>query len=79
VDERDRPAERFEANRAQPRAVASQILGSLGEADDAAQEAWLHLSRSGTSGVESGARLPGYVNSGMNRAVTSMPRHASHE
>jgi len=28
------------------------MLGSLSEADDAVQEDWLHLSRSGASGVE---------------------------
>ena len=64
MDEHDRPAERFEEHRAQPRAVAYWMLGSLSEADDAAQEAWRHLSRSGTSGVENRARLPGYVKPG---------------
>ena len=34
------------------RAVAYRMLGSLTEADDAVQEAWLRLSRSDTSGVE---------------------------
>jgi DNA-directed RNA polymerase specialized sigma24 family protein len=45
-------AERFEANRTHMRAVAYRMLGSQSEADDAVQEAWLHLSRSGASGVE---------------------------
>jgi RNA polymerase sigma factor (sigma-70 family) len=45
-------AERFEANRSHLRAVAYRMLGSLSEADDAVQEAWLRVSRSGTSGVE---------------------------
>jgi len=45
-------AERFEANRTHLRAVAYRMLGSLSEADDAVQEAWLRLSRSDTSGVE---------------------------
>src|SRR5688500_9059816 len=40
-------ADRFEQNRAHLRAVAYQMLGSLSEADDAVQEAWLRLSRSG--------------------------------
>jgi len=44
--------------------VAYRMLGSQSEADDAAQEAWRHLSRSGTSGVENRARLPGYVKPG---------------
>jgi hypothetical protein len=33
------------------------MLGSLSEADDAVQEAWLHISRSGTSGVENLGRM----------------------
>jgi len=45
-------ADRFEANRAHLRAVAYRMLGSLSEADDAVQEAWLRLSRSGDAGVE---------------------------
>ena len=45
-------AERFEANRAHLRAVAYRMLGSISEADDAVQEAWLRLSRSDSAGVE---------------------------
>src|SRR5262245_37650523 len=45
-------AEQFEANRTHMRAVAYRMLGSPSEADDAVQEAWLRLSRSGTSGVD---------------------------
>ncbi|MEJ8650910.1 sigma-70 family RNA polymerase sigma factor [Streptomyces sp. MS1.AVA.3] len=45
-------AERFEENRSHLRAVAYRMLGSVSEADDAVQEAWLRLSRSGVSGVE---------------------------
>jgi RNA polymerase sigma factor (sigma-70 family) len=52
MDERDWLAERFEAHRAHLRAVAYRMLGSLGEADDAVQEAWLRLSRADTSDVE---------------------------
>ena len=44
-------AEHFEANRTHLRAVAYRMLGSLSEADDALQEAWLHLSRSDTTGI----------------------------
>jgi RNA polymerase sigma-70 factor (ECF subfamily) len=50
--EQDWLAERFEENRTHLRAVAYRMLGSLSEADDAVQESWLRLSRSGTSGVE---------------------------
>jgi RNA polymerase sigma-70 factor (ECF subfamily) len=52
MDERDWLAERFEAHRAQLRAVAYRMLGSLSEADDAVQDAWLRLSRHDTSGVD---------------------------
>jgi len=50
-------AERFEENRTHLRTVAYRMLGSRSEADDAVQEAWLRLSRSGTSGVENPGRL----------------------
>jgi RNA polymerase sigma factor (sigma-70 family) len=46
-------AERFEEYRSHLRAVAYRLLGSVSEADDALQEAWLRLSRSDMSGVES--------------------------
>ncbi|QNA76926.1 sigma-70 family RNA polymerase sigma factor [Streptomyces sp. So13.3] len=45
-------AERFEAHRTHLRAVAYRMLGSLSEADDAVQDAWLRASRAGTDGVE---------------------------
>jgi RNA polymerase sigma factor (sigma-70 family) len=41
----------FEEHRAHLRTVAYRMLGSLNEADDAVQEAWLRLSRSGTADV----------------------------
>ena len=44
-------AQRFEEQRGHLRAVAYRMLGSLAEADDAVQEAWLRLSRSDTSEV----------------------------
>src|SRR5215213_3605717 len=53
MDEHDEwLAERFEEHRARLKAVAYRMLGSTGEADDAVQEAWLRLSRSGAGGVE---------------------------
>src|SRR5690349_4185777 len=45
-------AERFEAERGRLRGVAYRMLGSLAEADDAVQEAWIRLSRSDTSDVD---------------------------
>jgi RNA polymerase sigma factor (sigma-70 family) len=52
MDQGDWLAERFEESRGHLRAVAYRMLGSLTEADDAVQEAWLRLSRADTSGVE---------------------------
>jgi RNA polymerase sigma factor (sigma-70 family) len=53
MDEPDLLAERFEEQRTRLRAVAYRMLGSLSEADDAVQEAWLRLSRTDTNEVES--------------------------
>ena len=50
--ESDWLAEGFEQNRPRRKAVAYRMLGSLAEADDAVQEAWLRLSRSDASGVD---------------------------
>ena len=48
----DLRTEEFERHRPQLRAVAYRMLGSLSEADDAVQEAWLRLERSDTAAVE---------------------------
>jgi RNA polymerase sigma factor (sigma-70 family) len=45
-------AKRFEENRAHLRRVAYRMLGSLDEAEDAVQEAWLRLSRTENGGIE---------------------------
>jgi RNA polymerase sigma factor (sigma-70 family) len=52
VDEREYLANRFETNRTHLRAVAYRMLGSVSEADDAVQEAWLRLSRSEAADIE---------------------------
>ncbi len=52
MDEPDWLAERFEDHRVRLRAVAYRMLGSLSEAEDAVQEAWLRLSRQDPSGIE---------------------------
>jgi len=52
VTDQDWLAERFESQRTHLRAVAYRMLGSLSEADDAVQEAWIRLSRTDTSDVE---------------------------
>jgi len=52
MDERDWLAERFEEHRTHLRAVAYRMLGSLSEADDAVQEAWLRLNRTDATKLE---------------------------
>jgi RNA polymerase sigma-70 factor, ECF subfamily len=52
MNERDWLAERFQEHRSHLRAVAYRMLGSLSEADDAVQEAWLRLNRTDASGLE---------------------------
>ena len=52
MDEGDWLVERFQTYRAHLHAVAYRMLGSLSEADDAVQEAWLRLSRAGSGGVD---------------------------
>src|SRR5918998_3294094 len=52
MDEDDFLAEQFEENRTHLRAVAYRMLGSVSEADDAVQEAWLRLNRSDPDEIE---------------------------
>jgi len=52
MHDNDLLAQQFEENRSRLRAVAYRILGSLSEAEDAVQEAWIRLSRSDADSVE---------------------------
>jgi RNA polymerase sigma-70 factor, ECF subfamily len=52
MHDRDRLAKRFEEQRTRLTAVAYRMLGSMSEADDAVQEAWLRLSRADSSSIE---------------------------
>jgi RNA polymerase sigma-70 factor (ECF subfamily) len=52
MTDQDWLAERFEEQRPHLRAVAYRMLGSLSEADDAVQEAWLRLSRSDAAAID---------------------------
>lgn len=52
MDDHQWLADRFEENRGHLRGVAYRILGSLTDADDAVQEAWLRLNRSGADNVD---------------------------
>jgi RNA polymerase sigma factor (sigma-70 family) len=71
MDEHEWLAERFEENRTHLRAVAYRMLGSLSEADDAVQEAWLRLSRSDASQVEN---LGGWLTTVVARISLNMLR-----
>ena len=70
MDERQWLVERFEATRPHLRAVAYRMLGSPSEADDAVQEAWIRLSRSG-AGVEN---LGGWLTTVVGRVCLDMLR-----
>jgi RNA polymerase sigma-70 factor (ECF subfamily) len=52
VSEQDWLAQLFEEHRRRLRAVAYRMLGSISEADDAVQEAWLRLSASEPGEIE---------------------------
>jgi len=71
VDDRNWLAERFEDNRDRLRAVAYRMLGSASEAEDAVQEAWLHLSRSDTGSIEN---LRGWLTTVVARVCLDMLR-----
>jgi RNA polymerase sigma-70 factor, ECF subfamily len=71
MDEREFLAERFEEQRTHLRAVAYRMLGSLSEADDAVQEAWLRLSRANASEVDN---LGGWLTTVVARVSLNMLR-----
>jgi RNA polymerase sigma-70 factor, ECF subfamily len=68
-EDRDWLAERFEEHRPHLRAVGYRMLGSLTEADDAVQEAWLRLSRSDTRQIEN---LGGWLTTVVARVCLNM-------
>jgi RNA polymerase sigma factor (sigma-70 family) len=71
VEEHEWLAQRFEEHRTHLRAVAYRMLGSVSEADDAVQEAWLRLSRADTSGVEN---MGGWLTTVVARVCLNMLR-----
>jgi len=71
MNERDYLAERFEAHRTHLRAVAYRMLGSLGDVDDAVQEAWLRLSRVDATGIDN---LGGWLTTVVARVCLDMLR-----
>jgi len=64
-------ADRFEENRPHLRNVAYRILGSLDDADDAVQEAWLRLSRQEKDGI---GNLSGWLTTVVGRICIDMLR-----
>src|SRR4029453_7082577 len=63
--------ERFEENRPRLREVAYRMLGSLSEAEDAGQEAWLRLNRIDTATVEN---LGGWLTTVVSRVCLDVLR-----
>jgi RNA polymerase sigma factor (sigma-70 family) len=71
MDEDNWLAERFEVSRPRLRAVAYRMLGSLSEADDAVQEAWIHAADGDAGGV---ANLEGWLTTIVARVCLDMLR-----
>ena len=71
MDDQDWLAEQFEEHRSHLRTVAYRMLGSLGETDDAVQEAWLRLSRTDSEAVEN---LGGWLTTVVARVCLDMLR-----
>ena len=67
-------ASRFDSERPRLRAVAYRILGSLSEADDAVQEAWLRLQRTGADAIDD---LDGWLTTVVARICLNMLRTRS--
>ncbi|GAA2213229.1 RNA polymerase sigma factor SigJ [Nonomuraea monospora] len=65
----------FEARRGQLRAVAYRMLGSVSEADDAVQEAWLRLNRADTGEVRN---MGGWLTTVVSRICLNMLRSREH-
>src|SRR5918995_1675973 len=71
MDEQAELAQRFEEHRTHLRAVGYRMLGSLSEADDAVQEAWVRFRRSDVSDVEN---LRGWLTTVVARLCLSILR-----
>src|SRR5215213_4884562 len=71
MDEHDWLAERFEEHRPHLEAVASRMLGSSADADDAVQEAWIRFSRSDHAAVDN---LGGWLTTVVSRVALDILR-----
>lgn len=74
MNEQEWLADRFEEHRTRLRRVAYRMLGSVSEADDAVQEAWLRLTRTDASEVEN---LGGWLTTVVARVSLNMLRARS--
>src|ERR671931_2415181 len=75
MDENEWLAERFEQHRPRLRAVAYRMLGSLADADDAVQDAWLRLSHSKADQIDN---LGGWLTTVVARECLHMLRARRH-
>ncbi len=75
MDETEWLAERFEQHRTRLRGVAYRMLGSLAEADDAVQDAWLRLSRSDAAQIDN---LGGWLTTVVARECLHVLRSRRH-
>src|SRR5713226_59554 len=71
MDGQDFLAEGFESNRSHLRSVAYRMLGSMNEADDAVQEAWLRLSRTDSTDIDN---LTAWLTTVVSRVCLDMLR-----
>jgi RNA polymerase sigma-70 factor (ECF subfamily) len=71
MDQRKWLTEQFQAYRGHLRKVAYRMLGSVNEADDAVQESWVRISRTGVDGVEN---LAGWLTTIVGRVCLDMLR-----
>ncbi len=71
MDQHEGLAQRFEAERGRLRGVAYRMLGSLGEAEDAVQEAWLRLGRADSGSIDN---LEGWLTTVVARVCLDMLR-----
>ncbi len=75
MDEQLELASRFEDHRPHLRGVAYRMLGSLDEADDAVQEAWLRLQRMNAADIEN---LGGWLTTVVARISLNLLRARNH-
>jgi len=71
VDDRQWFADQFETHRPHLRAVAYRMLGSVTDADDALQEAWIRTTRSDSAGIDN---IGGWLTTVVGRVCIDMLR-----